>query len=86
MFFPIRKDGQIFTINIPIETNLTDRTNRFYYDPAWRGEVWTPFDQFTLIERNVHHMGTWPEFNEFSELRKMNWFHYFMERWTGYGP
>jgi len=85
-FFPIREDGQMFMLNVPIETNLTDRLNRFYFDPGWRGEVWTPFDTMTVAERQVYSMGTWKDYNEFSHLRKFNRFHYTMERWTGYGP
>lgn len=84
--FPVRDDGQDFILNVDTTVNLTTALNKFYYDPKWRGEVWQPFDQVTLIERQTRLMSTWKEYDEFSELRKFNIIHKFFERASGFGP
>lgn len=85
-FFPVRTDGQPFVLNIDRTVNLTTAMNQFYYNPKWRGEEWSPFDQVDDIERATRLMGTWREYNEFSELRIFNGWHRFWEKWSGYGP
>lgn len=85
-YFPVRPDGQPFLVNIDTTINLTDRISGFYYDPKWRGEVWAPFDQVSLIERATRLMATWPEYDQFSTLRKFNGVHKFFEKYSGFGP
>lgn len=85
-YFPVRKDGQDYVLNVDMNVNLTRALNRFYYDPKWRGEEWVPFDQISMVERATRMMGTWKEYNEFSTLRVMNGFHIFFEKFSGYGP
>jgi hypothetical protein len=85
-YFPVRPDGQPFLVNIDTTINLTDRISGFYYDPKWRGEVWAPFDQVSLIERATRLMATWPEYDQFSTLRKLNSVHKFFEKYSGFGP
>lgn len=85
-YFPVRPDGQPFLVNIDTTVNLTDRISGFYYDPKFRGEVWAPFDQVSLIERATRMMSTWPEYDEFSIYRKLNGVHKFFEKYSGYGP
>lgn len=84
--FPVRDDGQDFILNVDTTVNLTTALNKFYYDLKWRGEVWQPFDQVSLIERQTRLMSTWKEYDEFSELRKFNIIHKFFERASGFGP
>lgn len=84
--FPVRDDGQNFVLNVDTTVNLTTALNKFYYDLKWRGEVWAPFDQVSLIERQTRLMSTWKEYDEFSELRKFNIIHKFFERASGFGP
>jgi len=86
MYFPVREDGQDYVINLDSTVNMTQTLNEFYYDPKWRGEVWAPFDQYSLIERATRRMGTWKEYDEFSELRIFNKWHKFWERASGFGP
>ncbi len=86
MYFPVREDGQDYIVNLDSTVNMTQALNEFYYDPKWRGEVWAPFDQYTLLERASRRMGTWKEYDEFSELRIMNKWHKFWERASGFGP
>lgn len=85
-YFPVRPDGQPFLVNIDTTVNLTDKINGFYYDPKFRGEVWAPFDQVSLIERATRMMATWPEYDQFSILRKFNGVHKFFEKYSGFGP
>lgn len=85
-YFPVRADGQPYVLNIDRTVNLTAALNQFYYNPKWRGEVWTPFDQIDSIERATRIMGTWREYDEFSELRIFNGFHKFFEKYSGFGP
>jgi hypothetical protein len=85
-YFPVRADGQPYVLNVDRTVNLTTALNQFYYNPRWRGEVWTPFDQFDSIERATMLMGTFREYDEFSELRVLNGFHKFFEKYSGYGP
>lgn len=84
--FPVRDDGQQYLLNIDTTVNMTSTLNEFYYNPSWRGEVWVPFDQFTLIEKATRKMATWREYDEFSELRVFNIWHKFWERLSGFGP
>jgi hypothetical protein len=86
IYFPVRADGQPYVLNIDRTVNLTAALNQFYFNPKWRGEVWTPFDQIDSIERATMLMGTYREYDEFSELRVLNGFHKFFERASGYGP
>ena len=85
-YFPVRPDGQPFLVNIDTTVNLTDKINGFYYDPKFRGEVWAPFDQVSLIERATRMMSTWAEYDQFSIYRKFNGVHKFFEKYSGYGP
>ncbi|MDZ4833577.1 MAG: hypothetical protein SGJ27_07330 [Candidatus Melainabacteria bacterium] len=86
LYFPIREDGQDYILNVDTTVNLTTSLNKFYYDLKWRGEVWSPFDQVSMIERQTRLMSTWKEYDEFSELRKFNIIHKFFERASGFGP
>jgi hypothetical protein len=85
-YFPIRADGQPFVLNEDITVNWTDALNRYYYNPRWRGEVWSPLPHYWIVERSVRMMPTWPEYDQFSILRVGNGWHKFMERWSGFGP
>jgi hypothetical protein len=84
--FPTNSDGSPFVLDIDTTVNFTDALNRFYYDPKWRGEVWVPFNQWTVAERATRLMSTWPEYDEFSQYRKLNHVHKFFERYSGFGP
>jgi hypothetical protein len=86
LYFPVREDGQDYILNVDTTVNLTTSLNKFYYDLKWRGEVWGPFDQVSLIERQTRLMSTWKEYDEFSELRRFNIIHKFFERASGFGP
>jgi hypothetical protein len=85
-YFPIRADGQPFVLNIDTTINLTSALDRFYYDPRWRGEVWTPFDQVDEIERATRLLGTWPEYNEANIFRVWNASNIWFEKYSGFGP
>lgn len=85
-YFPVRADGQPFVLDIDTTVNFTDSLNRFYYDPKWRGEVWAPFNQWSIAERATRLMATWPEYDEFSQYRKLNKVNKFFERYSGFGP
>jgi hypothetical protein len=85
-YFPVRADGQPYVLNVDRTVNLTSALNQFYFNPKWRGEVWTPFDQIQSIERATMIMGTWREYDEFSELRLFNGVHKWFEKWSGFGP
>lgn len=85
-YFPARPDGQPYILNVDSTVNLTRALNEFYYNPKWRGEVWTPFDQFDQIERATRLMGTYREYDEFSVLRVLNGVNKWFEKWSGYGP
>lgn len=86
IYFPVRADGQPFLLNIDTTINLTDSISSFYYDPKWRGEVWAPFDQVSLIERSTRLMSTWQEYDQFSYYRVLNGVNKKLERWSGFGP
>lgn len=86
IYFPVRTDGQPFLLNIDTTINLTDSISSFYYDPKWRGEVWAPFDQVSLIERSTRLMSTWPEYDQFSYYRVLNGVNKRLERMSGFGP
>lgn len=85
-YFPVRPDGQPFLLNIDSTVNLTDALSGFYYDPKWRGEVWAPFDQVSLIEKETRKMSTWPEYDEANQFRILNGINKFLERLSGFGP
>jgi hypothetical protein len=85
-YFPTNFDGQPYVVNIDTTVNLTRAINQFYYNPKWRGEVWTPFDQVDSIERQTRLMSTWREYDEFSELRVLNGVNKWFEKWSGFGP
>jgi hypothetical protein len=59
--FPTSFDGQPRILNIDTTINMTVALNEFYYNPHWRGEYWTPFDQVDLIEKATRLMSTWRE-------------------------
>lgn len=86
IYFPVRADGQPFLLNIDTTINLTDAISSFYYDPKWRGEVWAPFDQVSLIERSTRLMSTWQEYDQFSTLRLFNKVNKTFEKYSGFGP
>lgn len=86
IYFPVRADGQPFLLNIDTTINLTDAISSFYYDPKWRGEVWAPFDQVSLIERSTRLMSTWPEYDQFSQFRIFNVINKKLEKYSGFGP
>ena len=85
-FFPIREDGQPFVLNVDRTVNLTDALNRVYYNPKWRGEEWTPFDQVDTIERACRLMGTWREYDEANIYRVFTPVNKFFEKYSGFGP
>lgn len=85
-FFPIRADAQAYVLNVDRTVNLTDALNRLYYEPKWRGEVWTPFDQVDTIERATRLMGTWPEYNSANIYRLFTPVNLFFEKYSGFGP
>ncbi len=86
IYFPVRADGQPFLLNIDTTINLTDAISSFYYDPKWRGEVWAPFDQVSLIERSTRLMSTWQEYDQFSQYRIFNVINKKLEKYSGFGP
>lgn len=86
IYFPVRADGQPFLLNIDTTINLTDAISSFYYDPKWRGEVWAPFDQVSLIERSTRLMSTWQEYDQFSQYRILNTINKKLEKYSGFGP
>jgi hypothetical protein len=85
-YFPTTQDGTPIVLDLDTTVNFTESLNRFYYEPKWRGEVWVPFNQWSLIERATRLMSTWPEYDEFSQYRKLNHVHKFFERYSGFGP
>lgn len=85
-YFPTTPDGTPVVLDLDTTINFTESLNRFYYEPKWRGEVWVPFNQWSLIERATRLMSTWPEYDEFSQYRKLNHVHKFFERYSGFGP
>jgi len=85
-FFYVRTDGQPYVLNVDTTVNLTDALDRFYYNPRWRGEVWTPFDQLDEIERQTRLMGTWPEYDQANIFRVSNPIHKWFEKYSGFGP
>lgn len=85
-YFPIRADGQPYILNIDRTVNLTEALNRTYYNPKWRGEEWTPFDQVDNIERACRLMGTWREYDEANIYRVFTPVNKFFEKYSGFGP
>ncbi len=85
-YFPMRHDGQPFILDIDNTINLTEPLNRFYYDPNWRGEVWGPFNCYSVGERAVRMMPTWPAYDAATYSRKLTGVHKFFEKWSGFGP
>lgn len=85
-YFPIREDGQPYVLNVDRTVNLTDALNRVYYNPKWRGEEWTPFDQVDTIERACRLMGTWREYDEANIYRVFTPVNKFFEKYSGFGP
>jgi hypothetical protein len=85
-YFPIRADGQPYVNNIDTRVNMTDWVNHYYFDPHWRGENWTPFDSFEIVERLVRRMALWEDYDQQTEGRVGNHIAKFFEKWTGYGP
>ncbi|HEY9684017.1 MAG TPA: hypothetical protein V6C86_20715 [Oculatellaceae cyanobacterium] len=85
-YFPVREDGQPYILNIDRTVNLTEAMNRTYYNPKWRGEDWTPFDQVDNIERASRLMGTWKEYDEANIYRVLTPVNKFLEKYSGFGP
>jgi hypothetical protein len=85
-YYAIRADGQPFVLNIDTTVNMTDWANHYYFDPHWRGENWTPFNSFELVERLVRRMALWQDYDQQTEGRVGNHIAKFFEKWTGYGP
>jgi hypothetical protein len=85
-YFPVRADGQPFVLNIDTTVNLTEALDRFYFDPRWRGEEWTPFDQVDEIERETRLMGTWQDYDQANIFRVCNPIHKWFEKYSGFGP
>lgn len=84
--FYARSDGQPVMGITDMTVNMTEAMNRLYYDPNWRGEVWAPFDTYTLVEKGTRLMSTWPEYHAATQWRFWTGWHTFWEKWTGYGP
>lgn len=85
-YFPVRSDGQACGLKLESTINMTESFNRFYYKPYWDGIVWAPTNLYTLVEKGSRVMATWPEYDEFGELRVLNNWHKFVERMSGFGP
>lgn len=85
-YFPTNFDGQAKTINVDSTVNLTVAINQFYYNPKWRGEYWTPFDQVELIERATRLLSSYKEYNEANQYKVLNRVNVFLERYSGFGP
>ncbi len=85
-YFPIRADGQPYLLDIDNTVNLTDALNRFYFDPKWRGEIWTPYKDYTIVERAARMMSTWPDYDQMNLYHRGNHVSKFLEKWSGYGP
>ncbi len=86
IFFPMRHDGQPFILQIDETVNMTDHLNRMYYDPAWRGEVWQPFQCYELVEKGVRLLPDWPAYDAATQCRHLTKVHQFFEKWSGFGP
>lgn len=86
MYFPMRADMQSYILDIDNTVNYTESLNRFYYDPNWRGETWGPFNCYSIVERAVRMMPTWPVYDAATYSRKLTGVHKFFEKWSGFGP
>jgi hypothetical protein len=85
-YFPVRTDGQPYVLNVDSSINLTSALNHFYWDPKWRGEVWSPFDQPELAERAQRLMALWPEYDGANVFRVGTGINQWLERFSGFGP
>ncbi len=85
-YFPVRADGQPYILNVDMTVNLTATLNHFYWDPRWRGEVWSPWDAAELPERAQRVMSTWPEYDEANTFRFLSGVNQTIERYSGFGP
>ena len=85
-YYPVRTDGQPFILNVDTTVNLTKTLNEFYWNPKWRGEVWSPFDLPETIERASRVMSTWPEYDSENMFRIGTKPSQWLERYSGYGP
>jgi hypothetical protein len=85
-YYQLRFDDQPYYLMQDITVNYTEILNSFYLDPAWRGEIWAPYEQFSIVEKGSRLMPTYLEYDEFSEARICNRWHKFWERASGYGP
>jgi hypothetical protein len=85
-YYPVRQDGQPFILNVDTTVNLTAALNEFYWNPKWRGEVWSPFDLPETIERASRLMTTWPEYDSENMFRIGTRPAQWLERYSGYGP
>jgi hypothetical protein len=85
-YYPVRSDGQPYILNVDTTVNLTAALNEFYWNPKWRGEVWSPFDLPETIERASRVMSTWPEYDSENMFRIGTRPAQWLERYSGYGP
>lgn len=85
-YFYVRPDGQPYFLVQDATVNLTDALNRYYWNPDIEGEVWAPVDFCTTMEKSSRMMATWPDYDEFSWIRRLNKVHKKLERFAGYGP
>lgn len=85
-YFYVRPDGQAFTLQVDSTNNMTDYLNRHYYDFAWRGEQWGPWDMLSNSEKAVRGLHLWPEYNEANQFHLFNGVNRFFERYSGFGP
>ncbi|MBX9689122.1 MAG: hypothetical protein K2X27_20605 [Candidatus Obscuribacterales bacterium] len=85
-FFPMRNDGQAFSLQIDSTNNLTDYMNRHYYDFRWDGATWSPWDTMSVSQKGVRLSHLWPEYNEANQFHLFNGFNVLMERLSGFGP
>lgn len=86
IYIPVTPDGLPVIRNVESTVNYTETLNRFYYKPTFDGEVWCPFDQISVGFKTVRVMTSWPEYDQFSQMRRLNGVHKWMERWSGFGP
>ena len=86
VYFPMRPDGQPFLLNIDNTVNYTNPINRVYYDPAWRGQSWAPFNCYPLVERGSRLMSTWPGYNNAVDRGHATRVNQWFEKASGFGP
>jgi hypothetical protein len=85
-YIPLRSDGQAFILDEENFVNMTPFLNSQYFNPSWRGENWTPYQNFGIAEHMLPMMSLWSDYDEFSLVHRCNTWHKFFEKWSGYGP